>query len=158
MISKMTETLDGGEDQRRFFRPQSVMPISWTARAHCSFLHLQPNLASMFHPILHVAPACPRAGLPTSVQIRKAPESPPRPALHRVTKAVSSASDFGHNAVGQPFWMAVPRTCTSSSFPHQPFISRHIHGPALSDSSRNRCRRRRQLVPLCILARANEGP
>ena len=158
----MTEILDGEEDQRkcsrRIFVPSPSCPLAvllvLTARffTYSSTRSLCSILYSMW---LLLAP------VPASLRLYKlaSHQSPPRPALHRATKAVSLASDFGHNAVDQPSGIAVPRTYTSSSLPHQSFISRHIHGPAFSDSScnRNRRRRRRQLVPLCILARANEG-
>jgi len=90
-------------------RPQSVMLILCAARILCSFLHLQLSSVSMFHPVLHVAPVCSRAGLPTTVQTRRPTESPPRPASHHSTNTVSLANDICQGAVDRPYLTPVPR-------------------------------------------------
>ena len=83
------------------------MLIFCTARAHCSFLQLEPTCDSMFHPIPHDAPDCPRTGLPTSVQPRKPPECPPIPASLRAVNTISFTNDIDHDAVVRPFVFVV---------------------------------------------------
>jgi len=78
------------------------MLILYAARIHCSFLHLQLTSVSMFHLVLHVAPACTRAGLTTTVQTHRPTESLPSPASHHATNIVSLPNDICHGAVPRP--------------------------------------------------------
>ena len=65
--SKMTEILDGDEEQRPSPGAYSslVRHAHNLCRAHCSFPRLQPNLVSIFHPVLDIAPDCP---VPASIR------------------------------------------------------------------------------------------
>lgn len=100
--------------------------IFFAACADCSFLCLQLNLVSIFHPVFHVIPACPHASLPTTIQTCKPTEGPPCPALHSTANTVCLENDVGCSAINQSSGVVIPRTRTSSLLAHQSLIL-HIH-------------------------------
>jgi len=91
--------------------PQISEDISLVRQVHslccsCSLLVplLTAQLGSMFRPVLHVAPAWPRASLPAALQTYQVT----KPRSHHATNAISSISDIYHGAADR-----LPRTSTS---------------------------------------------
>ena len=66
----------------------------------CSLLVplLTAQLGSMFRPVLHVAPAWPRASLPVTLQTHKVT----KPRSHHTTNAISPVNDISHGAADRP--------------------------------------------------------
>ena len=107
---------------RCIFVPPSVTRVLCAARAHFSFLYLQVKSLSISHPVLHTAPGCLCAGLPTTLQTRKPTESTPMcPVSDRTPNTVSLTNDIDRGAVGRPSGVVAPRTHTSSSLACQSF-------------------------------------
>ncbi len=113
-------------------RPPSVTLIRCVARAHCPFLHLQVKSLSISHPVLHTAPGCLRAGVPTTLQTRKLTESPMCPVLHRTANTVSLTAVLPIDLLGcrpsRPYVIVIRLSSSSPGV----FTS---SAPALSDSS-----------------------
>ncbi len=73
---------------RRIFvtRPSRSFSVLLVLTAH--FITYRSG-HSISHPVLHTAPRCPRAGLPTTLSPRKPAESPLCPTLRRTANTVS---------------------------------------------------------------------